>query len=346
MQNKEFVKGRHLGRGRLHGAGAGATVFALLSWPGGGAIRPLDRLQRASISPRIDPWPDLPVPRGRRTPRRPHRTRGRQLDRLVDRSPPSPSATSVGGFHAQDERSAQVVYPKDLGPILVYADIAPGLTVLEAGSGSGALTLGLSRAVSPTGMVVSVELREDHAHARKAVEKWYGRVPENVDLRVGDAAGVVESVRPPRIVLDLPEPWNVVASAAEHQPPGGCWPPTSQRLPQVQTTVEAARDTGVFTEIEVKEVLVRDWNVAGRSVRPRYQMIGHTGFLVFMRRLPPSWPKSGVERSQPSSKGVVTPTLFFVGVRWHHRAGRARVTTGELQGPIRILLNKATKARR
>jgi tRNA (adenine57-N1/adenine58-N1)-methyltransferase len=134
-------------------------------------------------------------------------------------------------------------------------------------------------------MVVSVELREDHAaHARKAVEKWYGRVPENVDLRVGDVAEELESVRPARIVLDLPEPWLVVTSAAEHQPPGGLLAAYLPTVPQVQTTVEAARDTGVFTEIEVKEFLVRDWNVSGRSVRPEHQMIGHTGFLVFMRK--------------------------------------------------------------
>jgi tRNA (adenine57-N1/adenine58-N1)-methyltransferase len=91
-------------------------------------------------------------------------------------------------------------------------------------------------------------------------------------------------VRPPRIVLDLPEPWHVVTSAAEHQPPGGLLAAYLPTVPQVQATVEAARDTGVFTEIEVKEFLVRDWNVEGRSVRPEHQMIGHTGFLVFMRK--------------------------------------------------------------
>jgi tRNA (adenine57-N1/adenine58-N1)-methyltransferase catalytic subunit len=197
----------------------------------------------------------------------------------------------LADFTLKMKRSAQVVYPKDLGPILVYADIAPGMTVLEAGSGSGALTLGLSRAVGPTGKVISVELRDDHAaHARKAVEKWYGRLPENVEMRVGDVADEVESVAPARIVLDLPEPWHVVTIAAQHQPTGGLLAAYLPTVPQVQTTVETARETGVFTEIEVKEVLVRDWNVAGRSVRPEHRMIGHTGFLVFMRKtaMPPS----------------------------------------------------------
>lgn len=191
----------------------------------------------------------------------------------------------LADFVLKMKRSAQVVYPKDLGPILVYADIAPGLTVLEAGSGSGALTIGLSRAVGPTGRVVSVELREDHAvHARKAMERWYGRLPENVEMRVGDVADAVEEVAPERIVLDLPEPWHVVKVAAEHQPPGGLLTAYLPTVPQVQTVVETARETGVFTEIEVKEVLVRDWNVSGRSVRPEHNMVGHTGFLVFMRK--------------------------------------------------------------
>lgn len=184
------------------------------------------------------------------------------------------------------KRGAQVVYPKDLGPILVWADIGAGMTVLEAGTGSGALTLGLARAVGPTGRVVSVERRDDHAaHARKAIERWFGSVPPNVELLVGDVTEVVSGLRPERIVLDLPEPAPVIAEAARHQPTGGvlcCYLPT---VPQLSETVSAARETGAFAEIEVKEFLLRDWNIDGRSVRPEHAMIGHTGFLVFMRRV-------------------------------------------------------------
>ncbi len=183
------------------------------------------------------------------------------------------------------KRSAQVVYPKDLGPILVYADIGPGMTVLEAGTGSGALTLGLSRAVGPTGRVISVEAREDHAgHARKAIERWYGQIPENLELRIGDVADAVEETAPDRIVLDLPEPQRVLEAAAAHQPGGGLLASYLPTVPQVQTLVEAARESGSFAEIEVKEFLYRDWNVSGRSVRPEHNMVGHTGFLVFMRK--------------------------------------------------------------
>lgn len=194
----------------------------------------------------------------------------------------------LADFVLKMKRSAQVVYPKDLGPILVYADIGPGMTVLEAGTGSGALTLGLSRAVGPTGKLISVEVRDDHAaHARKAIERWYGEIPANVELRVGDVADEVAGSAPDRIVLDLPEPWQVLDVAAEHQPGGGVFCSYLPTVPQVQNLVEGARQSGAFAEIEVKEFLFRDWNVSGRSVRPEHNMIGHTGFLVFMRKTAP-----------------------------------------------------------
>lgn len=186
------------------------------------------------------------------------------------------------------KRGAQVIYPKDIGPILVYADIAPGMTVLEAGTGSGALTLALSRAVGPEGRVVSVERRDDHAaHARKTIERWYGEIPANLELRPGEAVDAVAEVTPERIVLDLPEPWHVIEQAARHQPTGGVLCAYLPTVPQVESTVSAATETGRFSEIEVKEFLFRDWKVEGRSVRPEHSMIGHTGFLVFMRRTEP-----------------------------------------------------------
>lgn len=185
-------------------------------------------------------------------------------------------------------RGAQVVYPKDLGPILVYADIGPGMTVVEAGTGSGALTLGLLRAVGPAGRVVSVERRDDHAAlARKTVERWHGKVPDNLELRVGEVEEVIPEVRPERIVLDLPEPWHSLEAAAAHQPSGGVVAAYLPTVPQVQSAVERARELASFAEIEVREVLVREWNVAGRSVRPEHAMVGHTGFLVFMRKTAP-----------------------------------------------------------
>jgi tRNA (adenine57-N1/adenine58-N1)-methyltransferase len=192
----------------------------------------------------------------------------------------------LADFILRMKRGAQVVYPKDLGPILVYADIAPGMTVLEAGTGSGALTMSLARAVGPTGRVVTVEQRDDHGkHARKTLERWFGGVPDQVEMRIGDVAEEVAELKPERIVLDLPEPWHTVEAAAEHQPTGGVLCSYLPTVPQVETLVGTARDTGAFAEIEVKEFIMRDWNVKGRSVRPSHSMVGHTGFLIFMRKV-------------------------------------------------------------
>lgn len=188
-------------------------------------------------------------------------------------------------------RGAQVVYPKDIGPILVWADIGPDMVVLEAGTGSGALTLALLRAVGREGRVVSVERREDHAAvARSAIELFLGELPDNLDLRIADVEELVEEVRPDRLVLDLPEPWRVVPAAQAGLEPGGVFCAYLPTVPQLQTTVEALRGSGGFIELSTFEVLLREWNVAGRSVRPEHRMVGHTGFVTVARKLgrPPS----------------------------------------------------------
>lgn len=184
------------------------------------------------------------------------------------------------------KRGAQVVYPKDMGPILVYGDISPGQTVVEAGTGSGALTLALLQAVGDTGRVVSVERRDDHAEiARKTIERWHGEVPLNLDLRVGAVEDVISEVRPTRIVLDLPEPWHAAVEAAKHLAPGGVFLAYVPTVPQMQQTTEALRSTKRFLDIVNFEALIRTWNVEGRSVRPDHQMIGHTGFITVARRV-------------------------------------------------------------
>lgn len=183
-------------------------------------------------------------------------------------------------------RGAQVVYPKDIGPILMWADVAPGMTVLEGGTGSGALAIALARAVGPEGRLVSVERREDHAaHGRKSIERWFGEVPAHVELSVGEVEERVADVAPDRIVLDLPEPWHAARVAAESQPAGGVFCAYLPTVPQLQTLVEAFDESGGFAEVEVFETLHRTWNIAGRSVRPDHEMVGHTGFVVVARRV-------------------------------------------------------------
>ncbi len=183
-------------------------------------------------------------------------------------------------------RAATVVYPKDVGAILVWADIGPAMTVVEAGTGSGALAMALARAVGVGGRVVSFERRSDHAaKARKLIGGFFGDVPPQLELREGDVEDGIAEVGPERIVLDLPEPWHSVAPAAEHLASGGvfcCYLPT---VPQVQTVREALDGAGVFFDVMTFEVLHREWAVEGRSVRPSHRMIGHTGFITVARKL-------------------------------------------------------------
>ena len=201
---------------------------------------------------------------------------------------------TLSDFVLKMKRGAQVVYPKDIGLILVYADVFPGATVVEAGTGSGSLTLALSRAVGSEGRVISYELRQDHHdQAVENINAWYegsGGKPENLELRVGDLfegigdgrGGSMEGVD--RMILDLPEPWHAIGPATDSLAPGGvfcCYLPT---IPQVSQTVEAMRRAR-FSFLTTLEGLVRTWNVEGQSVRPDHRMVAHTGFIVTGRKL-------------------------------------------------------------
>jgi tRNA (adenine57-N1/adenine58-N1)-methyltransferase len=184
------------------------------------------------------------------------------------------------------QRGAQVVYPKDIGPILVWGDIGPGMTVLEAGTGSAALTSALVRAVGPEGRIITVERREDHQkQAIKTLTRWFGEVPASLDMRIGEVEDVMGTIEVDRIVLDLPEPWHAAVVAAETQPGGTGLVAYLPTVPQIQQLVDGMRDSGAWAEIDVFETMHRTWNVKGRSVRPDHQMIGHTGFIVTARRV-------------------------------------------------------------
>lgn len=195
---------------------------------------------------------------------------------------------SLADYVLKMKRGAQVVYPKDVGLILVYADIFPGATVIEAGSGSASLTLALARAVGPQGKLISYELREDHhAQAVENVKRWFetsGGMPENIEMRLGDVFAEIPSETADRMVLDVAEPWRAVGTATEALASGGflcCYLPT---VPQVQKTVESM-ELGGFGFVNTIEGLVRTWKVDGQSVRPDHRMVAHTGFLVIGRKL-------------------------------------------------------------
>jgi tRNA (adenine57-N1/adenine58-N1)-methyltransferase len=183
-------------------------------------------------------------------------------------------------------RQAQPIYPKDLGAILVGADINPGARVLEAGTGTGALTLALLRAVGAEGLVVSYEQREDFLEAAKrAIAETLGGLPPNLELKLGDVYAGVDERDMDRVMLDLPEPWQAVPGARNALRPGGIIFAHCPNVSQVQRFFECLREVRGFGMLEAFEVLQRGWTVRGRSMRPSHRMVAHTGFLCFARRL-------------------------------------------------------------
>ena len=178
-------------------------------------------------------------------------------------------------------RGAQVIYPKDIGPILVLADIFAGARVLEAGVGSGALSMALLRA----GAVVSgYELREDFcARARANVERFCGsEVLDRYRTELRDVYDGIDETGLDRVVLDLPEPWQVVPHAAGALRPGGILLAFTPSIVQVQR-LRQALDDSPFDLSETVEVLQRGWHVEGDAVRPNHRMVAHTGFLTVSR---------------------------------------------------------------
>jgi tRNA (adenine57-N1/adenine58-N1)-methyltransferase len=184
-------------------------------------------------------------------------------------------------------RRAQPIYPKDVGPIMLWGDFAPGMHALEVGVGPGALTLALLRAVGPSGRLTSYEAREEFAQlARDNVARFHGAAP-NWTLHVGDAFAGLAERDVDRMVIDLAEPWRLLEAVAATLRPGGVLTAFVPTALQVKETVDGLRSHGGFGAIETLETLARFWHVSERSVRPTHRMVAHTGFLIFARRLAP-----------------------------------------------------------
>jgi tRNA (adenine57-N1/adenine58-N1)-methyltransferase len=180
-------------------------------------------------------------------------------------------------------RGAQVIYPKDLGAILIAADIGPGQRVLEAGVGSGALSMTVLRAGAS---VIGYELREDFAdRARANVAAALGSdAPYQIEIR--DVTHGIDERELDRVLLDMPEPHKVVAAAGAALRPGGILlaylPTINQTALLRQALAESAAPFGLA---ETQEIMRRTWHVEARSVRPDHRMVGHTGFLTTARRI-------------------------------------------------------------
>ena len=185
-------------------------------------------------------------------------------------------------------RGATIVYPKDAALIVGFADIFPGARVLEAGVGSGALTLSLLRAVGPSGSVHSIERREEFAaNATSNIENYFGGRPANWSLAIGSVQEQEFDHEFDRVILDMLAPWECVEMAAKVLRPGGVFMAYVATTTQLSATAEALKDDGHFTEPESFESMVRGWHHEGLAVRPQQRMIGHTGFLIFSRRMAP-----------------------------------------------------------
>ena len=186
-------------------------------------------------------------------------------------------------------RGAAVIYPKDSAQILVEGDIFMGARVLEAGAGSGALSMTLLRAVGPEGHVFSYEIREDHLEfAENNVEEYFGSKPEWWSTRLGDLGDVtVDDLGGPvdRIVLDMLEPWEHLETVRDLLIPGGVFMTYVATVPQLMKVMEGLRELKCFTEPRAWESLVREWKVEGLATRPEHRMNAHTAFLIWTRRL-------------------------------------------------------------
>lgn len=185
-------------------------------------------------------------------------------------------------------RGATIVYPKDAAMIVGMADVAPGVRVLEAGVGSGALTISLLRAVGPEGEVDSFEKRDEFAEiARKNVTHYFKEAPSNWSLTVGAVQEAVHQTKYDRVILDMLAPWECVDMASSVLEAGGVFLAYVATTTQLSATAEAIKESANFTEPESSETIVRGWHHEGLAVRPQHRMIGHTGFLIFARRLAP-----------------------------------------------------------
>jgi tRNA (adenine57-N1/adenine58-N1)-methyltransferase len=194
----------------------------------------------------------------------------------------------LNDFVVSMPREAAVIYPKDAAQILMWTDIFPGARVLEAGVGSGALTISLLRALGPQGRLMSYERRAEFAaRAEKNVTTFYGGRPQNWSLVVGDLVEAISDEPIDRAILDMLAPWECIDAVAERLVGGGvltCYVATTT---QMGRTMDTLRVHGGFTEPQATECTIREWHAEGLAIRPGHGTSGHTGFLVICRRLAP-----------------------------------------------------------
>jgi tRNA (adenine57-N1/adenine58-N1)-methyltransferase catalytic subunit len=181
-------------------------------------------------------------------------------------------------------RSAQIVTAKDAAHLAYLAGVGPGSRVAEAGSGSGALTIALAFAVGPSGHVTSFDRRRDFLAAAQSNVDRAG-LSDRVTLVERDVANAgLEITGLASVILDLPEPWDVLSSAREALTPGGYVATFTPTYNQLERTVRALRSSR-WDEVRAVELLERGLHVGEGGTRPEFEMLGHTGFLASGRKV-------------------------------------------------------------
>ncbi len=188
---------------------------------------------------------------------------------------------TIEDFVLEMPRGAQVIYPKDLAPICMLADIGPGVRVLESGIGSGALSMTMLRWGAE---IVGYELREDFLNrAVTNVREFLGTAAlERYHVELRDCYEGIDAERIDRVVLDLPEPWRVVPHAQQVMRKGGILVAYTPSITQA-ARVRDALATPLWSGQRTIEVLHRGWHIEGQAVRPDHRMVAHTGFLTAAR---------------------------------------------------------------
>lgn len=250
----------------------------------------------------------------------------------------------LADFVLSMSRGAAIIYPKDSAQIVSLADIHPGHHVLEAGVGSGALSLAILSTLGSEGTLTSIERREEFADiARANVETFHGGEVAGWSIEVGDFQDLV-TAHPEgsadRVVLDMLAPWECVDAVSHVLIPGGVLAVYVATVTQLSRVVEAVRASGRFTNPESLEVLLRPWHVEGLAVRPEHRMIGHTGFLMTARALAP-----GVELPE-TKRRVAKPEYSDDDVEaWTPGAtGQRHASDKKIRKTVRKAQDRASKS--
>jgi len=193
---------------------------------------------------------------------------------------------ALGDLLLDLKRNTQILYPKDIGFILITMGIGPGQTVIEAGTGSGSMTIALAYAVGPDGRIVSYEQREEMQNlARKNIART--GLASRVDFKLRDIQEGFDETDADAFFLDVPNPYDYISQVRAALKPGGFFCGIVPTVNQAETLLRALRRNR-FAFLEMCEVLLRYYKPEPDRLRPTDRMVAHTGFLIFGRRIEPS----------------------------------------------------------